>query len=255
MPEQNELKGKRLNGSQVVIFSLDQEEYAVPIEIVQEVVKITEITPIPNSPAFIAGVVNLRGKIISIVDLERRFQLEHQTEKHKSEHIIVIDQPASPFGIIVDKVTEVLRLAPGSIQEAPQTGKNKIGSQFIKGIIILTEKDEQIDVEQPESDEPDQAAMVKESEQPPEVPAKVTTKTESESETKESSQRIILVLDLKNLLTKQEQQSLKTSADKTPIKKGKVAKVIAVDPQAKQKTVKVKEGQSAESSETSEASG
>ena len=92
---------------QIVVFSMDGEEYAIPIVDTQEVIKMTEITPVPNSADFVAGLINLRGKIISIIDLETRFGLIHQDESDVPQHIVISDVGDVPMGIIVGEVTEI----------------------------------------------------------------------------------------------------------------------------------------------------
>ncbi|SRR5258708_28487151 len=122
---------------QMVVFELDKEEYAVPITEVQEVVKIPEITPVPQSPKFILGIMNLRGKIIPILDLEKRFNLMVEN-KGVPEHIIVTeDSKGTPFGIQVDKVAEVLKIPQNSIQPSPKMITNKISAEYLKGVAVI----------------------------------------------------------------------------------------------------------------------
>lgn len=122
---------------QIVVFELDNEEYAVPIEDVREVIKIPEITPVPDSPKFVAGIINLRGQVYSVIDLEKRFELIRANAAVKPTHIVIIDAPTSPFGVIVDQVSEVLRLPESWIQPTPDTVSSKIGLEFVKGVVVI----------------------------------------------------------------------------------------------------------------------
>jgi len=126
---------------QLVVFQLDKEEYAVPIEDVREVLKISGITPVPNSPDFISGIINLRGKVIAIIDLEKRFNLTREHTDVIPEHIIVSDIEESPFGMIVDQVTEVLRIPRNLVQSALQINQSKIGREYIGGVVVLKSED------------------------------------------------------------------------------------------------------------------
>lgn len=105
---------------QVVVFSLAQEEYAVPIESVQEIVRIPEeLTHVPKTPSFIEGVINLRGSVLPVIDLRKRFEL---TEKERDEHqrIIVFVIDGVSVGFIVDSVTEVLKIPKDLISDSPK---------------------------------------------------------------------------------------------------------------------------------------
>lgn len=126
---------------QVVVFELDKEEYAVPIGDVQEVVKIPEITPVPNSPEFILGIMNLRGKIVPVLDLEKRFSLVREHEA-APQHIVVTETDDTLFGVRVDKVTEVLRILQEGIKPTPKMVTSKIAADYLKGVVVIEEADE-----------------------------------------------------------------------------------------------------------------
>ncbi|HHY40948.1 MAG TPA: chemotaxis protein CheW [Syntrophaceticus sp.] len=103
---------------QLVIFRLGVEEYGVPITQVREINLLSKTTKIPNSPAFLEGVINLRGQIIPVVDLKKRFSIDH-TEYSKDARIMIVEVNESVIGIIVDEVLEVLRLPASSIEPPP----------------------------------------------------------------------------------------------------------------------------------------
>jgi|LSQX01.3.fsa_nt_gb purine-binding chemotaxis protein CheW len=103
---------------QLVIFRLGVEEYGVPITQVQEINLLSKPTKIPNSPVFLEGVINLRGRIIPVVDLKKRFALDH-TKYTKDAQIMIVEVNESVIGVIVDEVLEVLRLPAGSIEPPP----------------------------------------------------------------------------------------------------------------------------------------
>lgn len=123
---------------QFVTFSLNKEEYAVDILNVQEINRITEITKVPNSPAFVEGVINLRGKVIPVVNLRKKFGLEDKPTDDTSR-IIIMEINGITNGLIVDSVSEVLRV-PSSIIEPPPPMSSDVSSNYIKGIAKLEER-------------------------------------------------------------------------------------------------------------------
>ncbi len=116
---------------QVVSFEIGTEEYAVDILEVQEIIRMVEITSVPKASHYVEGVINLRGKVIPIVDLRSRFGLSG-AEGTKDTRIVVVDVSRIILGFIVDSVSEVLRI-PSSLIESPPNG-NQGGAEFYKGV-------------------------------------------------------------------------------------------------------------------------
>lgn len=123
---------------QLVSFKIANEEFGVDILNVQEINKMTQITRVPNSPDFVEGVINLRGRVIPIIDLRTRLKLEKK-EHDKDTRIIVVDLGKRTVGFIVDAVKEVLRI-PVSITEAPPEIVSGIDSEFIKSVGKLEDR-------------------------------------------------------------------------------------------------------------------
>ncbi len=117
---------------QLVVAKLADEEYGIPIIQVQEIIKIPEITRIPGMPEFIEGVINLRGKIIPIVDLRKRFNLEHNLYDEQSR-IVVSSIANQSVGLVVDSVSEVIRLPQDAIEPVPQT-ISQISGEYLSGV-------------------------------------------------------------------------------------------------------------------------
>jgi purine-binding chemotaxis protein CheW len=132
---------------QMVAFKLETEEFAVDIHQVREVLKMAAVTPLPQSATFIEGVINLRGEIIPVVDLRKRFELSGW-ERNDQTRIIIVEIKDSYVGLIVDSVTEVLRFSSANIQPPPSKvagtrtdlikGVGKIGERLL--IILNLEK-------------------------------------------------------------------------------------------------------------------
>lgn len=122
---------------QFVTFKLAGQKYAVDILKVQEINNMKEITPIPNAPGYVEGAVNLRGKVIPVLNLRRKFHME-EVGLNDSAKIIIIDIRGIIMGVIVDAVSDVLRV-PVDVVEPPPPVSSTIRSEFIRGVAKLPE--------------------------------------------------------------------------------------------------------------------
>lgn len=122
---------------QLVIFRLAKEEYGLPITKVQEINRLVPITKLPQTPAFMEGIINLRGRIIPVIDLRKRFQLA-AAEQSDDNRIIIVEVSGQTIGIIVDAVTEVVRLPGSSVEPPPPTFI--LDAQYIHGVGKLDER-------------------------------------------------------------------------------------------------------------------
>ncbi|HIJ60277.1 MAG TPA: chemotaxis protein CheW [Nitrospirae bacterium] len=123
---------------QLVTLTLGTEEYAVDILKVQEINRMKEITRVPNSPSYVEGVINLRGKVIPVVNLRSKFGLQEK-ENDERTRIIIMDIQGIIMGLIVDSVSEVLRIPSNIVEPTPPMASN-ISSEFIKGIAKLEDR-------------------------------------------------------------------------------------------------------------------
>ncbi len=117
---------------QLVSFQIGLEEYAIDILCVQEIIRVVEITRVPNAPHYVEGVLNLRGKVIPIINLRTRLGLS-STEHTKDTRIVVVDVAHLLLGFMVDSVEEVLRLPEEFIEPPPSTGRGG-ADEFHKGV-------------------------------------------------------------------------------------------------------------------------
>ena len=124
--------------TQLVTFSIGEEEFGVNILQVQEIIRTMKITNIPRAPEFVEGVINLRGKVIPIVDMRRRFGLEPK-EHDKNTRMIVIENETLIVGFVVDSVSEVLRMPASSMQPPPATVAG-LDSGYIDGVGKLDDR-------------------------------------------------------------------------------------------------------------------
>jgi purine-binding chemotaxis protein CheW len=122
---------------QIVGFRVGKENFGVPIGIVHEIVRMMEITVVPDSPTYIEGVINLRGKIIPVMDLRRRFEFAEATDSGQTCIVVVqvtlADGKATPMGLVVDGVEEVINLSAADIEATPVFG-GQICTDYILGM-------------------------------------------------------------------------------------------------------------------------
>lgn len=123
---------------QLVSFKVGNEEFGVDILKVHEINRMLKITKVPNTPNFIEGVVNLRGRIIPLVDLRTRLSIEKKTHDNKTR-IIVVDISGNTIGFIVDEVNEVLRISKEIIEDPPELVSN-VDSDFITSVAKLEDR-------------------------------------------------------------------------------------------------------------------
>ncbi len=117
---------------QWVTFRLADEKYGINVMQVQEVLRITEIAPVPGAPNEVVGIINLRGNVVTVINTRNRFGLE-PIELDDSSRIIVIESGEKVIGILVDSVSEVVDLYDSDIELAPNVGNNE-SSKYIQGV-------------------------------------------------------------------------------------------------------------------------
>jgi purine-binding chemotaxis protein CheW len=117
---------------QVVGFRIGRETFGLPIALVREIVRVPDITAVPNAPEYIEGVINLRGRIIPVVDLRKRFG-DTVAEPSKRNRIIVAEMGNRAIGLLVQSASEVLRIPPSEI-EAPQNVFHEGEMSYITGV-------------------------------------------------------------------------------------------------------------------------
>jgi len=117
----------------LVTFRLLGEEFALPITDVREIIRMVEVTPVPQAPTLVEGVINLRGQIIPVVDMRKRFGIEPKETDHES-CMIVIEMRGILVGIIVDDIPNIGRIPSDSVSPPPAMVAGAIGAEYIKGI-------------------------------------------------------------------------------------------------------------------------
>lgn len=117
---------------QWVTFNLSNETYGITVMQVVEVLRMTDITPVPGAPEYALGIINLRGNVVTVIDARKRFGLP-PTEVTDASRIVIIESDGQVLGMLVDCVAEVVYLRESEIETAPSVG-NEESSRFIQGV-------------------------------------------------------------------------------------------------------------------------
>lgn len=131
-PEKDEL-------IQLVGFIIGDEQFGVNILMVQEIIRAAPITPVPNSPEFVEGVINLRGNIIPVIQLRKRLNLPLEEIDKADTWILILDIDNRITGFIVDSVTEVLKIQESTIEPPPEIVVAGLENQYIRGVCEIGE--------------------------------------------------------------------------------------------------------------------
>lgn len=117
---------------QWVTFQLDDETYGINVMQVQEVLRYSEIAPVPGAPNYVLGIINLRGNVVTVIDTRLRFGL-NPNEVTDNSRIVIIESEQQVIGILVDSVAEVVYLKTSEIDSAPNVGTDE-SARFIQGV-------------------------------------------------------------------------------------------------------------------------
>lgn len=138
---------------QWVTFRLDDETYGINVMQVQEVLRYSEIAPVPGAPSYVLGIINLRGNVVTVIDTRQRFGLD-SAEITDNTRIVIIEADKQVVGILVDSVAEVVYLRQSEIETAPNVGNDE-SAKFIQGVcnkngelLILVELDKMMTEEE-----------------------------------------------------------------------------------------------------------
>ena len=118
---------------QLVIFKLAEGSFGLDIQFVREINRLMEVTPIPTAPKYVEGIMNLRGAVVPVISLGLRFGLE-KSETTKDSRIAVIESNHNLLGLVVDQVSEVLRLPSSDVESASNMATGGVNIDFIEGV-------------------------------------------------------------------------------------------------------------------------
>ena len=122
---------------QCVTFRLEDEIYGINVMLVQEVLRVTEIAPVPGAPHFILGIINLRGNVVTVIDTRSRLGLPAR-DMDDSTRILIIEINGHVVGMVVDSVAEVVDLNMSEVESAPNVG-NDDNAKYIQGVVSREE--------------------------------------------------------------------------------------------------------------------
>lgn len=133
MEKDNVTKMKKTNAelSRFIEFSLGREDYAIPLLMVREVISVPDTTPIPKSPNHFLGIMNLRGQVISVVDLRKKLKIDAKVDNE--EAVIIVDIGGMNIGVVVDSINKVLAFSSEDVSEMPEV-ENQLNTQYIFGV-------------------------------------------------------------------------------------------------------------------------
>jgi len=136
MADERRITNEKIDGNdevlQWVTFTLETETYGINVMQVQEVLRYTEIAPVPGAPLYVLGIINLRGNVVTVIDTRSRFGLE-SAEVTDNTRVVIIEADKQVIGILVDKVSEVVYLRASEIDDAPNVGNDE-SAKFIQGV-------------------------------------------------------------------------------------------------------------------------
>ena len=123
---------------QLVSFHVGGEEFGLDILRVQEIIRVQQLTRVPNSPDFVEGVINLRGKVIPVIALRKRFGLEILAQDKQTRIVVVVEVKGTVLGFMVDSVSEVLRIPADTVEPPPRLGK--VEREYVSGVGKLNDR-------------------------------------------------------------------------------------------------------------------
>jgi len=137
LPKKRTAQSVQSGEAQLVVFKLGGEDYGVEISQVREIIRKREITPIPRQPQYVEGVLNVRGTIIPVVNLKKRFGLTGDSSTQP--HTIIVESGEGLVGLLVESVKEVIRV-PGDHIHPPPTVTTGVDSEYLRGICRIGER-------------------------------------------------------------------------------------------------------------------
>jgi purine-binding chemotaxis protein CheW len=118
---------------QVVVFSIAEQYFGIDISPVSEIIRLEKVTPIPQAPVYVEGVINIRGRVMPVINLHELFNVQ-QGERSDSNRVVIVEADGQNFGLIVDAVYEVRKIAPDLLKPVPPA--ISLNQNYLEGIIL-----------------------------------------------------------------------------------------------------------------------
>jgi purine-binding chemotaxis protein CheW len=135
----SEMEEEEVERDQYLVFTVKGQEFGIQAMRVQEISRVLEVTEVPNSPGYIEGIMNLRGKLASVINFRKRFGFAHK-EFDEDTRFIVVEHNNFPIGIIVDAVEEVIKIPDGAVQKLPETASTLVKEEYIIGVGMMQKR-------------------------------------------------------------------------------------------------------------------
>lgn len=131
-----EIEEEEVERDQYLVFLVKGQQFGFQAMRIQEISAMTGITPVPNAPKYIEGIMNLRGKLASIINFRNKFGFEHK-DYDEETRIIIVEYTGYPVGIIADSVEEVMKITDDKVQRIPEAISSTFSDEYITGIAML----------------------------------------------------------------------------------------------------------------------
>ena len=136
---QEDIDEEEVEQDQYLVFSVKSQEFGFQAVRVQEITLVLGTTEVPNTPPYIEGIMNLRGRLASVINFRKKFGFELK-EKDEDTRIIIVEQAGFPIGIMVDSVEEVIRIADEKVQQLPESISTSASEESITGVGVLDDR-------------------------------------------------------------------------------------------------------------------
>ncbi len=136
---QEEVEAEEIEQDQFLVFTVKGQEFGIQAMRIQEITALIEIAEVPSAPRHIEGILNLRGRLVSVLNFRKRFGFEEEAHDEDTR-IIIMDHAGFPVGIIVDIVEEVIKISNDKVQQIPPSASSSLPEGYITGVGILNER-------------------------------------------------------------------------------------------------------------------
>lgn len=127
---------EEIEADQYLVFVVKSQEFGFQAKWVQEVTSMLVVSEVPNAPPYVEGIINLRGRLASVINFRRKFGFKSK-KQDEDTRIIIIEHNGFPIGVVVDSVEEVIKIPDGTVQKLPESTTTSVSEEYIKGVGML----------------------------------------------------------------------------------------------------------------------
>ena len=133
---QEDVGDEEVEADQILVFTNKSQEFGFQAMWVQEVTSMLGVSEVPNAPPYVEGIINLRGRLTSVINFRRKFGFESK-EHDEDTRIIIIEHNGFPVGVVVDSVEEVIKIPEETVQKLPESTTTSVSEEYIRGVGML----------------------------------------------------------------------------------------------------------------------